>query len=113
MTERPEAGSIDRVMSGVLVGALHAYRLLLRAHLGNRCRFEPTCSVYAIEAVERHGAATGSLLAAGRLLRCHPWCEAGFDPVPAHRPSLFGARMRQAGRSTRSPVPASSQKIQP
>ena len=113
MTGRPEAGSIDRATSGVLVGALQAYRLLLRAHLGNRCRFEPTCSLYAIEAIRRHGTASGSLLAAGRLLRCHPWCEAGFDPVPAHRPSLFGARTRPAPRSTRSPASVPSQKIQP
>jgi putative membrane protein insertion efficiency factor len=113
VTARPDSGPVARATSRVLVSALQAYRLLLRAHVGNRCRFEPTCSMYAIEAIERHGPAAGSLLSAGRLLRCHPWCEAGFDPVPAHRPSLFGARTGQAARSTCPPVSARSQKIQP
>ena len=115
MTGLSERGPIGRAASAVLVSALQGYRLLLRAHVGNCCRFEPTCSMYAIEAIGRHGPATGSWLAAGRLLRCHPWCEAGFDPVPSHRPSLFGTRARTSGsrRTTRSPAPASSQKINP
>jgi putative membrane protein insertion efficiency factor len=50
--------------------------------LPHACRFVPTCSQYAIEAVECHGAIRGSVLAAGRLLRCHPFARAGFDPVP-------------------------------
>lgn len=67
----------------VLVGAIRLYRLLLSPWLGNACRFEPTCSAYAIGAIERHGAAVGTALAAGRILRCHPWCAGGHDPVPA------------------------------
>ncbi|MDP3203507.1 MAG: membrane protein insertion efficiency factor YidD, partial [Hydrogenophaga sp.] len=51
--------------------------------------FEPTCSVYAIGALEQHGAAAGSYLTVARLVRCHPWCEGGFDPVPESRPALF------------------------
>lgn len=109
MSERPEAGLLGRLTSRLLVSALQAYRLLLRAHLGNRCRFEPTCSMYALEAIERHGAASGSLLATRRLLRCHPWCEAGFDPVPAHRLSLFDACIGE----TRQRASASSQKTKP
>jgi hypothetical protein len=66
----------------VLIALVKAYRLLLSPWLGNACRFEPTCSVYAIEALERHGALTGSYLAGRRLLRCHPWCAGGCDPVP-------------------------------
>lgn len=67
----------------LLIGLVRVYRLLLSPWLGNSCRFEPTCSVYAIEALERHGAVVGSGLASWRILRCHPWCAAGHDPVPA------------------------------
>lgn len=49
---------------------------------GSGCRYEPTCSVYAIEAIRAHGAARGSVLAIRRLLRCHPWGGCGYDPVP-------------------------------
>jgi len=66
----------------LLLSALRAYRMLLSPWLGSACRFEPTCSRYAIEAIERHGAGTGSLLTAKRLLRCHPLCAGGHDPVP-------------------------------
>jgi hypothetical protein len=66
----------------VLIALVKAYRLVLSPWLGNACRFEPTCSVYAIEALDRHGALAGSYLAGRRLLRCHPWCNGGCDPVP-------------------------------
>ena len=82
-----------RPVRAALLALLQVYRLFFRAWLGNRCRFEPTCSQYATEALQRHGAGTGSLLAVGRVLRCHPWCEAGADPVPEHAaaalPGLF------------------------
>ncbi|MDI9334163.1 MAG: membrane protein insertion efficiency factor YidD [Cytophagales bacterium] len=65
-----------------LIGIIQGYRLFLSPWLGSACRFEPTCSRYAIEALEVHGAAGGSYLAAARLLRCHPWCKGGHDPVP-------------------------------
>jgi uncharacterized protein len=65
-----------------LIGIVKGYRLLLSPWLGSACRFEPTCSLFAIEALEVHGAAKGSYLTAGRLLRCHPWCAGGLDPVP-------------------------------
>jgi putative membrane protein insertion efficiency factor len=73
---------LTSVPGRALVGAIRLYRLLLSPWLGNACRFEPTCSVYAIGAIERHGAVAGSALAAGRILRCHPWCAGGHDPVP-------------------------------
>ncbi len=73
----------------LIVAALRAYRLLLSPWIGNQCRFEPTCSVYAIGAVERHGALAGSCLAAWRVLRCHPWCDGGHDAVPDAPPRLF------------------------
>ncbi|MFZ2990371.1 membrane protein insertion efficiency factor YidD [Ideonella sp.] len=72
-------------MRGVVLG----YRLLLSPWLGSSCRFEPTCSRYALDALDRHGAAAGSYLAVSRILRCHPWCAGGCDPVPQARPRLF------------------------
>ncbi len=70
----------------VLIALVKGYRLLLSPWLGNSCRFEPTCSVYAIEALRRHGAARGSYLAAARIARCQPWCKGGHDPVPEAAP---------------------------
>ena len=77
------------MMRGLLIGLVKAYRLLLSPWLGSGCRFEPTCSAYALVALERHGAGMGSWLTTRRLLRCHPWCEGGCDPVPQERPRLF------------------------
>jgi uncharacterized protein len=61
---------------------LRGYKRLISPMLPQACRFVPTCSEYAMEAVERHGVMRGSVLAAGRLLRCHPFGGAGYDPVP-------------------------------
>ena len=87
----------------LLIGVVRGYRLLLSPWLGNACRFEPTCSVYAIGALERHGAAAGTALAFARIGRCHPWCAGGHDPVPTHPPRLFQALI---GKRSDSP-PAS------
>lgn len=73
----------------LLLAAVRGYRLLLSPWLGSSCRFEPTCSAYALEALHRHGAAAGSYLTGARLLRCHPWCRGGVDAVPAQPPALF------------------------
>lgn len=73
-----------------LLALVQGYRLLLSPWLGSACRFEPTCSAYALGALERHGAAAGSYLTLRRLSRCHPWCEGGHDPVPDQAPALFG-----------------------
>jgi uncharacterized protein len=72
-----------------LILLVKAYRLLLKPSLGNACRFEPTCSQYALNALNRHGALVGASLSAARLLRCHPWCAGGCDPVPDNAPRLF------------------------
>ena len=69
-------------MNTLLVWILRAYQLLLSPMLGQNCRFYPSCSNYAIEAIRTHGSARGSLLAARRLCRCHPWNAGGNDPVP-------------------------------
>jgi len=73
----------------LLMTLVRGYRFFLKPWLGNACRFEPSCSAYALEALDRHGAAAGSYLMTRRLLRCHPWCEGGCDPVPASPPPLF------------------------
>ncbi len=64
---------------------LRCYKRFISPMLPNACRFVPTCSEYAMEAIERHGVIRGSLLAAGRLLRCHPFARSGYDPVPGDR----------------------------
>ncbi len=61
---------------------VRAYRLLLSPWVGMHCRFQPTCSAYAIEALEKHGAFRGAWLALRRILRCHPGGGSGYDPVP-------------------------------
>lgn len=71
------------VASRALRGLIRGYQLLVSPVLGPHCRFEPTCSAYALEAVGRHGALRGGGLALRRILRCHPWGGAGYDPVPA------------------------------
>lgn len=71
-----------RPVARTLTLAIKAYRWLISPLLGTNCRFTPSCSAYAIEAVERHGAARGAWLAVRRLARCHPWGGAGYDPVP-------------------------------
>ncbi|MBC9176499.1 membrane protein insertion efficiency factor YidD [Pseudoroseomonas ludipueritiae] len=70
----------------LLKGAVRTYQLTLRGVIGSHCRFYPHCSAYAIEALDTHGAAQGSWLAARRLLRCHPWHPGGYDPVPLPPP---------------------------
>jgi putative membrane protein insertion efficiency factor len=69
-------------MASVLRGLIWLYRMLISPLLGPKCRFEPSCSAYAMEAIGRHGAWTGSLLSLRRLGRCHPWGGSGYDPVP-------------------------------
>ena len=69
-------------MKRLLLGLVRLYQYLISPLLGPRCRFHPSCSHYAIEAIERHGALRGGWLAARRLGRCHPWHPGGYDPVP-------------------------------
>ena len=76
-------------MKRQLIALVRGYRLLLSPWLGSGCRFEHTCSLYALAALEKHGAAAGSYLTLRRLMRCHPWCEGGSDPVPHDKPRLF------------------------
>lgn len=69
-------------LAGLLALPVRAYRLFLSPWIGHNCRYQPTCSCYALEALERHGAARGGYLAVRRLARCHPLGGSGYDPVP-------------------------------
>lgn len=70
------------LVSWVLLGAIHGYRLAVSPVLGPVCRYEPSCSRYATEAIVRHGPCRGLFLSVRRLLRCHPFRSGGYDPVP-------------------------------
>ena len=76
----------------VLILLIRVYQVVLSPFVGGACRFQPSCSAYAVEAITTHGAWRGSILAAGRLSRCHPFGRAGFDPVPAPRSSNLEPR---------------------
>jgi putative membrane protein insertion efficiency factor len=67
------------------IGTVRAYQLTIRPVIGAHCRFWPSCSDYAIDALRQHGAVRGGALAARRVLRCNPWHEGGWDPVPEPR----------------------------
>ena len=84
-----------------LLALVRAYRLLLSPWVGLGCRFEPTCSAYSLQALERHGAVLGSWLTLRRLGRCHPWCAGGCDPVPEQAPRLFSRLITDPTETTR------------
>ncbi|MDX1799612.1 MAG: membrane protein insertion efficiency factor YidD [Marinobacter sp.] len=69
-------------MRALLIMPIRVYQYAISPMMASHCRHYPTCSAYAVEAIERHGAIKGLYLATARLLRCHPWAEGGYDPVP-------------------------------
>jgi putative membrane protein insertion efficiency factor len=78
-------GKVVKTISSALVLAIKAYQYLLSPLLGNRCRFYPSCSSYAIDALKMHGCSKGCFLTLTRVLRCHPWHQGGIDPVPEQK----------------------------
>jgi putative membrane protein insertion efficiency factor len=78
---------ISKLLTALLKIPIKCYQTGISPLMGNRCRYFPSCSTYAIEALDTHGAVFGSFLAAKRICRCHPWATGGYDPVP-ERPSL-------------------------
>jgi hypothetical protein len=74
--------ALQSLLVGLLVIAIRGYQLALSPFLGSACRFAPSCSEYAIEAVRRHGPLQGSWLGVRRIARCHPFHSGGLDPVP-------------------------------
>ena len=93
-------------MKRLLILLLRGYRFLISPLYGQVCRYYPTCSSYALEAVETHGAMRGSWLAARRVCRCHPWAEGGVDHVPPIKRSMRDA---SSFMSLRPPVAAQPQ----
>jgi hypothetical protein len=75
-------GTVDTGVAQVGIAAVRVYQWTLRPFIGAHCRFWPSCSEYAVEALRVHGAARGTAMAAKRILRCNPWHEGGVDPVP-------------------------------
>lgn len=84
-------------MRRVLIGFVVAYQRLISPLLPPACRFAPSCSDYAVEALAVHGVLRGLALAAWRLLRCHPLCRGGFDPVPPAGESVLPWRLKPTG----------------
>jgi uncharacterized protein len=76
-------------MRKILIAVIQLYRWFVSPMLGSNCRFYPSCSCYAQESLQRHGAFRGTWLAARRIGRCHPWHPGGYDPVPDSLPPLF------------------------
>jgi putative membrane protein insertion efficiency factor len=93
------------MMQRLLIALVKGYRLILSPWLGSACRFEPTCSVYSIQALQQHGAGAGSWLTLARLVRCQPWCQGGHDPVPSEAPraSRLFSRLLHPANSSSSP----------
>lgn len=89
--------------SRVLMVLVQGYRLFLSPLLGTNCRFYPSCSAYALQALSQHGALGGVYLSSARLLRCHPFCSGGHDPVPAELPRIFSIWCSGAQRQGPSP----------
>lgn len=73
---------MKRLLTAFVLFLIRAYQFVARPLLGNRCRFHPSCSDYAVEALRRHSLSKGSWLALRRIGSCHPWHAGGFDPVP-------------------------------
>jgi putative membrane protein insertion efficiency factor len=71
-----------RIVASLIKGPVHVYRWTLKPYVGWHCRHLPTCSEYALEAIDKNGPWRGAWLAAARLSRCHPWGSSGYDPVP-------------------------------
>src|SRR5918992_1547940 len=78
-------------MKHLLIGLLRAYRAVISPLYGQVCRYHPSCSAYALQAVGEHGSVRGSWLAVRRLGRCHPWTAGGYDPVPPERDAAMAA----------------------
>lgn len=86
------ASAISKALAWPLIQLLRFYRLAISPWLGRNCRFHPSCSSYAIEALRTHGLLAGVALAARRIARCHPWGGAGYDPVPGKKDDSNEAR---------------------
>jgi putative membrane protein insertion efficiency factor len=89
------------MLKALLIAPIRAYKFFLSPWVGHSCRFTPTCSSYAIEAIQTWGALKGTQLAVSRIGRCHPWCKGGFDPVPLSRSEIVLKNTDKDARSHR------------
>ncbi|MBI3089604.1 MAG: membrane protein insertion efficiency factor YidD [Candidatus Tectomicrobia bacterium] len=106
MKQQPSGHLGGPILRGAVLACLRSYQLIVSPLLPPACRFSPTCSRYAMEAVRRHGVRRGLRLTALRLLRCHPFCAGGLDEVPAAtdgepRPAPAGSPRKTAATATR------------
>ena len=96
--------ALQSILTSLLIGLVRLYRWVISPLFPPVCRFQPTCSQYAIEAIARFGAVRGSWLAVRRVARCHPWHPGGYDPVPSREPKpssiLDGAQQRDNPSTT-------------
>ncbi len=103
-TERKNEGACSsgklNPLQRLAIAAIHVYQREISANRPPTCRFEPTCSAYALEAVSLHGFFKGGALALWRILRCNPWGGGGFDPVPGSPLDLEAKRLRQEERQS-------------
>jgi putative membrane protein insertion efficiency factor len=88
-------------LAWLLRALITIYQWTIRAVIGPHCRFQPSCSEFAREAIGRHGALRGSVLGAGRILRCNPWNAGGYDPVPCTCRPLFRLPRHEVARERR------------
>jgi putative membrane protein insertion efficiency factor len=95
----------------LLISLLRAYRAVISPLYGQVCRYHPSCSAYALEAVTRHGSIRGTWLAVRRVGRCHPWAAGGYDPVPGSEPEPGTPDLDPADRP--EPAPASAPEAGP
>ena len=93
-----------RLARAVAVAPIILYQRLISPAIPRRCKYEPTCSRYAVQAIGRYGVLRGAVLAAWRLLRCNPWSYGGYDPVQAQR--LFGRGRETTSDRVADPPPA-------
>jgi uncharacterized protein len=89
--------SVSRIARRIVTAPINAYQRVISPALPQRCRYEPTCSRYAVQAIDEFGILRGLVLAAWRLLRCNPWSHGGYDPVDAQR--VFNVDHAVRGRS--------------
>jgi putative membrane protein insertion efficiency factor len=89
---RPVAQRLARVSHSIAVAPIVLYRTVVSPAIPRRCKYEPTCSLYALEAIRQYGILRGLVLAGWRLLRCNPWSHGGYDPVEAQRVFSIGPR---------------------
>jgi hypothetical protein len=91
-TERPDRADLRRAARAVAIAPIVAYQRLISPAIPRRCKYHPTCSRYALDAIREYGILRGAVLAAWRLLRCNPWSYGGYDPVEAQRVFTIGHR---------------------